>query len=507
MKKTIWPISSLLCIICIFLCNFPAANNARAWTEPRQLTNDLAFLNPLATCFGRNLYVVGWTGGGQDFSFLRSWNSGFSWLEPIQPADTFYAGSDVVDIEYTSDNLIHVVWEGWFEGGNRSQLFHQSSSDNGMHWSNRHHVFNNSDLSLSYPRLASKGDTLFLVYTMGGSMYFCRSFDCGLTWEQPRRADTAQGMSYRPTILYSQGRLHLVYQLNISDGGIKIYYSRSDDFGLNWTPRIYLSSYEPGPPFYASQFPSAYADENGHIASAWFDYQYGSMCGVTGDILARISIDNGDSWLPEARLTYTQSGSSSSCLILNDIIYIAWEDSWQYGCDYSKIVISSSDNWGGSWSQAQVMTGPEALIEHAPFLLHSFEGRDTVIHCFYDIYNPSSDLYYVRSKPYYSDRMVLPGNIPVVLKLKAYPNVFNSSTLITFDNSEGGDVQLEIFDVNGKKVWSRCVFGKEGSIVWDAIDNRGATVCSGIYFVRAQYGSKATSASQESQTIKLIYLK
>jgi len=501
--KRTFSISLLIFIIYMFLFNFPAVNNAWAWTEPRQLTNHLYMHDAQAASWGRNIYLLGWR-GGYDFYFLHSWNNGFSWGEPTMPADTFYGGSLIPDIECTPEGLIHVVWLGLYEGETRWQVFHQTSSDRGSHWSNRHRIFNNTDLDIYYPRLTSNGDSLFLTCLDGLRLVVFRSFDSGLTWGDSSVVDTATGMSYPPTILYSSGRLHMVYQILPDDStGVEIFYSSSDDLGLTWSTRVALSTTEHWPSIEHSQFPSAYADSQGNIIAAWYDYKYGSGCGGwTGDILTRVSTDNGNSWLPEGRITDTHTGEASSCLILNGTFYVAWMDNNPLGCDYPKIMLSSSSDRGQSWSEPEVITGNGLAVERSPFLLSGREGTDTLVHCFYDVYDPSygTDLYYVRNKSFYSDRKPIPRNQPVFLNIRAYPNVFNSTTLISFENSEGGDVQLEIFDVNGKKVWSRCVSGKEGSTVWDAVDNGGAKICSGIYFVRA-------TSKEDFSVIKLLYLK
>jgi hypothetical protein len=149
-----------------------------------------------------------------------------------------------------------------------------------------------------------------------------------------------------------------------------------------------------------------------------------------------------------------------------------------------------------------VLTGNGLSVERSPFLLSSLEASDTLIHCFYDVYDPSygTDLYYVRNKSFYSDRKPIPRDQPVFLNIRAYPNVFNSSTLISFESSESGAVGVAIYDINGKKVWSRSVTGREGNIIWDAVDDRGTRVCSGIYFVRVR------SESAE-KVAKIILLK
>jgi len=73
-----------------------------------------------------------------------------------------------------------------------------------------------------------------------------------------------------------------------------------------------------------------------------------------------------------------------------------------------------------------------------------------------------------------------------------YPNPFNPSTNIDFDLSQNGQVELAIFDLMGKR--SRTlVFGFEKarfkSVVWDATNDFGQRVSSGMYFYWISAGS------------------
>ena len=80
------------------------------------------------------------------------------------------------------------------------------------------------------------------------------------------------------------------------------------------------------------------------------------------------------------------------------------------------------------------------------------------------------------------------------LTISAYPNPFNSFTTITLSGTEGGDVRIRIIDITGRLV--RTLFAKEGKAVWDALDNSGRNVSSGIYFARVRNGSVGTRAPQ-----------
>lgn len=68
-----------------------------------------------------------------------------------------------------------------------------------------------------------------------------------------------------------------------------------------------------------------------------------------------------------------------------------------------------------------------------------------------------------------------------------YPNPFNPSTTMFYQLVENSDVSLEVYDVSGRRV-ATVVDGQRSAgyhaKVWNAIDNSGITLASGLYFYR-----------------------
>lgn len=75
--------------------------------------------------------------------------------------------------------------------------------------------------------------------------------------------------------------------------------------------------------------------------------------------------------------------------------------------------------------------------------------------------------------------------------LKAYPNPFNASFTLEFNLTTIGQVQLEVFDVSGSKVWSRSNYHPQPGI--NMIGINAANWQSGSYLVRLQAGKKTDS--------------
>jgi hypothetical protein len=74
---------------------------------------------------------------------------------------------------------------------------------------------------------------------------------------------------------------------------------------------------------------------------------------------------------------------------------------------------------------------------------------------------------------------VVPDNLA---SLRAYPNPFNSRTIIGY--SDLSDAGMAVYDIKGRIVRRFAVDDpREGQIMWDATDDSGGRVSSGVYFV------------------------
>jgi hypothetical protein len=84
-----------------------------------------------------------------------------------------------------------------------------------------------------------------------------------------------------------------------------------------------------------------------------------------------------------------------------------------------------------------------------------------------------------------------------------FPNPFNAETAISFSLPSGGDCRFEIIDILGRTVKSLDLRGLPAgnrTVTWDAKDNNGHDVASGVYFYRLSFGSSL-------QARKMILLK
>jgi hypothetical protein len=85
------------------------------------------------------------------------------------------------------------------------------------------------------------------------------------------------------------------------------------------------------------------------------------------------------------------------------------------------------------------------------------------------------------------------GDTPASVSLSNSPNPFNPTTRIAFELPGAGDVTLEVYSADGKRVKQLATghypAGAHG-VVWNGTDDAGQTVASGIYFYRLRAGTQ-----------------
>jgi hypothetical protein len=208
----------------------------------------------------------------------------------------------------------------------------------------------------------------------------------------------------------------------------------------------------------------------------------------------RYSFDGGDSWSDEEQIIFTHSAASPRVIWQGDSIHITWEDSRYGGPD--PFYMASYDN-GLTWGTEQRIDD-DPMGSYTPDL--AITGDE--IHVVWDenrSYDPGRGIYYSRWEEASAIEDDKENQLPEVYSLRAYPNPFNSTTIITYKDLEGGEI--EIYNINGQKIRTfKTTQSKEGQIEWDARDALGNKITSGIYFARAK-------TSRKSNTLKLLYLK
>jgi flagellar hook assembly protein FlgD len=89
------------------------------------------------------------------------------------------------------------------------------------------------------------------------------------------------------------------------------------------------------------------------------------------------------------------------------------------------------------------------------------------------------------------------------LKLSAYPNPFNPSTNFEYEITRQSNIELRIFDLLGREVWSlkkdNMSVGKH-SVEWNGVGSNGRELASGVYLLNF-------NSNIHYKTIKLVLLR
>ena len=255
--------------------------------------------------------------------------------------------SNYPDIAIGSGDKIHVVWD---EGGaNTREIFYKSSTDSGATWSGKKRLTWNSGNSQRPAAAADSLNQIHVVwddYTPGNQeIFYKRSTDGGLNWSPLTRLTWSSDASRHPDIaIDSSNNVHVVYhELRSSDNDI--FYKKSTDGGTSWTA-VKTLTWNTG----QSEDVAIATAGSSFVHIAWQDDSPGN-----DEIFYKRSTDGGVNWDAVKRLTWN-SGVSKYAKITaapNGYVYITYQDN---SIGNNEIYVRKSSDGGASWLVVQRMT-------------------------------------------------------------------------------------------------------------------------------------------------------
>ncbi len=364
------------------------------------------------------------------------------------------------------------------------------SMDAGLTWNEIDYILPNDRGMLQKHTFTISNSRLFFVYSYWSEeivVNFTKSTDWGETWTEPmeifRTAQTGRfDMAARGDSIHFVwiGRFDYEHEW-------EVYHIRSTDSGESWSENLMLST----PDDRGSLFPSISANSRGDIVVCWMDYK-NSPYFITGDIFLRYSFDGGENWIEEEQLTDHHLVFPVRVFWGGDSVHVAWED-WRHNQD--DIFYRLSTDNGFTWAEEERVEDDPGESGY-PDIAVSGDKVHLVWNDFRQ--DPGYGIYYsCREEVVIVDDEGIRSPRSYIA-LSTYPNPFNSSTTIIYNDLKGGDI--EIYNIIGQKIRTLTSTIEEGKIIWDARDALGNKVSSGIYFARAK-------TFRNSETIKLLYLK
>lgn len=294
--------------------------------------------------------------------------------------------------------------------------------------------------------IAAVGDNIHVVWydNRQGSnrIFYKRSVDAGATWSDDIALSSGSATSEYPAIAAWDQSVHVVWEDN-RDGDVEIYYKRSLDGGLNWGPDIRLT-YNAS---YSGHLSIAALASQVHVV--WMDtrhYYY--------EIYYLRSLDNGESWGTETRLTNDVFYSDyPSVAAWDSLVHVVWYDGRDnQGNANDEIYYKRSSDSGATWSQDIRLTNDVAGSTY-PSIAASGAGVHVV---WMDTRSGNYEIYYKHSLDAglsWNDDQRLTDNVT----WSEFPSVAASGSMVHVVWTDQGDGNREIFylsSIDGGTSWS-----------------------------------------------------
>ena len=484
MKKTI----KYIFILTAMLHALPLISQ---WSADTRLTNNTAFSTvPLnnARCISSSgqLVVTVWQDsrdGNSEIYAKRSTNAGVSWSNDARLTNNTLS-SEYPSVE-VSGVTIHTAWVDGRDGN--YEIYYKRSGDAGINWSNDIRLSNNSSVS-EKPSITLFNSTVVIVWDDqrdgNQEIYMILSTDAGLNWGAETRITSNSAISDYPDMVITASAWHLVWR-DLRQGPPQVYYKRSTNSGLNWSPDIRLINT-------TTEAENISVDASGtYVHVCWTDFRDSDY-----EIYHKRSTDNGSSWQADTRMTASTGNSSQPSISASgNYVHLVWDDDKTGNV---QLYYRKSSNYGESWD-TELRFVNTALTVRQP----SVNISDHVVHLAWeDSRDGNPEIYYKRNPT--GNPVGISGmntEIPGEFSLSQnYPNPFNPTTKIRFDisGSSAAQTSLSVYDLLGREVAALVNEElKPGTyeVNWDASNFPG-----GVYFYRISAGSF-------SETRKMILIK
>jgi len=266
--------------------------------------------------------------GMREIYFMNSSNNGVTWSQErnLSNLDLMYSAHP--DIAVWNDN-IYVVWED--DRGQRAEVWFRNSSDGGATWGQEMNLTADDDRSSTSPSIDIWEDNVHVAFNdyrnLRWEVYYKKSLDGGEGWIYEKPLSKIDGWNSgitagRNCIAVNGSTLHIVWRDANSTSTQEVFYRVSQDNGENWEPERFLST-DDG---YWSAAPNI-AAKNDRVQVTWTDLRDQYPYSNAGEIYGNCSVDSGQSWGGETRLTIAPNSSiQSTVFIVDGITHLVWSD-------------------------------------------------------------------------------------------------------------------------------------------------------------------------------------
>lgn len=402
--------------------------------------------------------------GNQEIYYKRSLDSGKTWGPDVRL--TYYPTfSNYPAVAVDDSDCVHVVWVDR-RVGNRWEIYYKRSSDRGITWG-RDTMLSDTQQVAWWPAIAAgENGSLHVIWWNNdpnpdsSNIYYRRSLDWGETWKPVR---ILGGMLCREaSIVALPGGL-----CHIASAGI--FYRRSTDSGTTWSRDTLFT------PISVADAPCIHSDERGNVHLAWQDQ---GRTSAYLDIYYKRSTDQGVTWGPEQRMTFTDGLDESTPVIAEDdsgLVHLLYRDDAIPGISY-RCSTNNGVSWGPpiplvrqAWAFSQHIVVDEERFAHVVWR----DGRDGNLEIYYKRWESPSGI-----EAYQQDKDNQMSFKPMELRVQ---NPASRELRVKYYLSYNGNIKLIVYDIHG--CWVRCLETGNKTIGFHE-QCKKIDLPTGIYFLR-----------------------
>jgi hypothetical protein len=289
-----------------YLWYLKSLDGGKTWNNKIQLTNEISFVKfPAITINNSNIHIVWFDEKDYAIHYINSTDNGNNWSDNKSLSSSSLVPPDIA----VNGNNVHVTC--LIFNGSNDEIRYINSTDGGITWSDVQIL--NLSTSAQAPRIAVNGSSIHIIWNDISEIKYINSTDNGKTWSTISTIETDSGVG---DIAVNGNVVHIIYR-KLFTGISQIYYMHSEDNGITWSPGKKLTTSTIHIP------DGAMVIDNNDIHITWQDRRDDN----NGEIYYMYSLDNGENWDEEIRLTYNSSISILSDIAVNgSISHIVWAD-------------------------------------------------------------------------------------------------------------------------------------------------------------------------------------
>ena len=431
-----------------------------------------------------------------EVGYLRSSDRGDTWSSPhyYVPYSSGHTGS--YPIFQIWQNKILVTWRDYGGQYHDFNVGYSISYNNGLDWTAPDYILDPGLEGITRLSTCNFENDIHVIFHQSdgyiATIYYIKSSNFGQSWSEKDwlfTFDTAE----KGDIVAFGDYIHYFFGGRQQDTStMELYYLRSTNSGLTWEDPVIIS-HDDG---YSSRWPRAAINDLGYVAVLWKDLRRVNNEVMYGYYLT-VSTDNGSSWRePIYAVRITDFDDEKEIIWDQNTLHIVWQDKSDFWIPYDRILYSFSSDFGQSWEIPDTVDSNYLYDSKNPSIAAS-DGHLYTVWMDDNYIVEESGMYFSR---YEDETVIFDNSIPNQnqFKLNTYPNPFNSNLVISYSNLSSN--RFEIFNIIGQKVMSFDLNGQaSGEIIWNGRDFDDKQVSSGLYFLRA-----ATADTTLSRMVLLL---